>query len=105
VTTLRARLIRQIEKLGVENRPLPGRDDGFSSLHYRDKAFAHFHNDHELDLRLSKKIIAREALSRPTQSSVHPTRSKNSPWIEIQFRSNDDVARVVELIRLAIRAL
>ena len=72
--TLRARLVRQIEKLGVENRPLPGRDDGFSSLHYRGKA-------------------------------VHPTRSKNSAWIELQFRSKGDVDRVVELIALAIRTL
>jgi hypothetical protein len=56
MATLRARLIERIQKFGVEDRPLPGRDDGFSSLCYRGKAFAHLHSNSEWDIRLTKKL-------------------------------------------------
>jgi Family of unknown function (DUF5519) len=55
MAALRARLIERIQKFGVEDWPLPGRDDGFSALCYRGKAFAHFHSDNELDVRLRKE--------------------------------------------------
>ena len=98
----RRRLIRRLEALGVEYRPVKGRDDGFAGLFYRGKAFAHFHNDHELDIRLTRAVIEREGLSRPTDSTVHPTRSAKSPWIEIRFRTSREVDRIVRLVRLAI---
>lgn len=78
MAALRARLIEQVQKLGVEERPLPGRDDGFSALCYRGKPFAHFHNDNELDLRLTKAVIVREKLKHPPSSTVHPNRATTS---------------------------
>jgi hypothetical protein len=42
------------------------RDDGFSSLHFEGKEFAHFHGDNELDIRLGRDIIKREGLVHPT---------------------------------------
>jgi hypothetical protein len=102
MAALRARLLKRLQHLGVEDRPLPGRDDGFSSLCYRGKAFAHFHNDYELDIRLTKNVIRREGLVHPSDSTVHPNRAKTSHWIELRFRSLADLDRVVELVKVAI---
>jgi hypothetical protein len=102
---LRAELITRLEKLGVEHRPWPGRTDGFASLLYAGKEFAHFHDDHELDLRLTKAVISREKLVHPPASRVHPNRAKTSPWIEVRFATRADVDRVVQLVKLAIDQL
>ena len=102
MAALRARLIDRVAKFGVEERELPGRDDGFSSLCYGGKSFAHFHNDNELDIRLTKAVIVREGLTHPTDSTVHPNRAESSHWIEIRFHSTADLDRVVRLVKLAI---
>ncbi len=75
MSDLRAQLIKRLAKLGVEHRPMPGREDGFASLCYVGKAFAHFHTDHELDIRLTKAIIDREGLFHPAGSVAHPKRT------------------------------
>jgi hypothetical protein len=105
MSDLRAELIRRLEKLGVEHCPLPGRTDGFAGLRYNGKEFAHFHDDHELDVRLTKAVIARERLVHPPDSRVHPNRSKTSPWIEVRFTTRADVDRAVRLLKLAIDQL
>lgn len=87
---------------GITEKVWPDRDDGFSSFIYKDKDFAHFHHDHEIDLRLTKKVIAREALIAPQNSEVHPNRAKGSPWIELRFNDEKDVDEVLRLIHLAI---
>ena len=102
---LRGQLVRQLKKLGVEDRPLPGRDDGFSSLLYDGKEFAHFHDDNELDIRLTRNVINREGLAHPTNSRVHPNRSKNSQWIEVRFSTPADIKRLVNLVKLAIEQI
>ena len=99
---LRKRLIKTVAKLGVEDRPLPGRDDGFSSLCYGGKAFAHFHHDNELDIRLTKPIIDSEGLAHPPNSAVHPDRNKKSHWIEVRFYTPEDLERVIQLVKLTI---
>ena len=103
--SLRIKLVQKLEKLGVENRLWPGRDDGFSSLFYGGKEFAHFHNDNELDIRLTSGVIKREGLTHPGDSQVHPNRSKNSQWIEIRFTRVHHVEEVVRLVKLAIERL
>jgi hypothetical protein len=104
---LRADLIKRLQKLGVEYYELPGRDDGFASLSYRGKEFAHFHNDREreLDIKLTRAVIEREGLEHPTESTVHPKRSKNSPWIEIRFKTQKDLATLQRLVQLTIENL
>jgi len=99
---VRSQLVQRLEKLGVEDRALPGRDDGFSSLFYNGKEFAHFHDNNELDIRLTRKIINREGLEHPTGSRVHPNRTKNSQWIEVRFMKPADIERVLNLVKLAI---
>jgi hypothetical protein len=104
---LRDELIKRLAGLGVEHRPMPGRDDGFASLFYRDKPFAHFHsnNDNELDLRLTRAIIEREGLTHPPDSTVHPGRSKRSQWIEVRYTTQRQLDHVVKLVKLAIEQL
>jgi hypothetical protein len=105
MSTLRARLVERLKEFGVEDRQLPGRNDGFSALCYQGTPFAHFHNDNELDIRLTKTVISREGLKHPPGSTVHPNRSKTSPWIELRFHSAADLDRVVRLVQLAVDAL
>ena len=102
---LRKELIRRLEKLGVEHRPWPGRETGFASLYYRGKEFAHFHDDNELDLRLTKAVIVREGLVHPPDSRVHPNRAKTSPWIEVRFLTRAHLDHVLRLVKLAIERL
>ena len=104
-STLRDQLVQRLAKLGVEHQPLPGRDDGFASLCYAGKALAHFHNDHEIDIKLTRALIEREGLVHPADSKVHPGRSRNSHWIEVRFTTSRQVERVVELVKLAIEQL
>ena len=75
---------------------------GGIELAYRGKSIGHFHSDHELDLRLSKMVIQMLGLQHSPQSLFHPKRSINSPWIEIRFFHQDDIERVVSLIKMAI---
>jgi hypothetical protein len=105
VADLRSKLIKRLVMLGVEHRPVPGRDDGFSGLFYRGKALAHFHSDRELDIRLTRSVIAREGLVHPKRSLVHPTRSKNSHWIEVRFTRAEDLDRIARPVQLAIEQL
>lgn len=85
---------------GIEARP--SKVAGGTALFHRDKEFAHFHNDHEIDLRLTRQVIRSLGLTHPPRSSVHPTRSASSPWIEIRFETAAEAERIVELVRIAI---
>jgi len=105
VADLRKRLVERLERLGVQERVLTGRDDGFSSLLYKGKEFAHFHDDHELDIRLTRHVIKREGLVHPIESRVHPNRSRNSQWIEIRFEKAADLERIVHFVKLALEQI
>jgi hypothetical protein len=102
MTSLRKQLISRLAKLGIEEQSVPGRDDGFAGLFYRGKAFAHFHHDEELDIHLTRSVIAREGLVHPATSPVHPKRSKSSHWIEIPLKTVPDLDHVTRLVTLAI---
>lgn len=78
---------------------------GGTALFFRGKEFAHFHNDHEIDLRLTRSVIKSLGLSHPTRSQLHPTRSASSHWIEVRFHTSTEVQRVAELVKQAIAQL
>lgn len=101
-SALRERLIRRLLELGVEERAWPGREDGFASLLFHGKDFAHFHSDCEIDIRLGKEVIKRERLSHPPDSTVHPGRAAGSPWHEMRVRDPGDIDAVVRLVKIAI---
>jgi hypothetical protein len=101
---LKAKLLAELQKItGVEDKPSPV--SGGSALFYNGKAFAHFHHDNELDLRLTKKIITALGLSHPTGSVHHPNRSENSAWIEIRFNKADDIEKISKWVKLAVAEL
>lgn len=98
-------LSRRLREIGVEERPLPGRDDGFAALLYQGREFAHFHAEGELDIRMGKELIRQEGLAHPPHSKVHPGRSKSSPWYEMPVASAADVEEAMRLVQLAIQKL
>jgi hypothetical protein len=105
MSRLRGELIGRLAKLGVEHRLLAGREDGFASLFYQGKAFAHFHSDTELDIHLTRAVIAREGLTHPAGSTVHPSRSPRSQWLEVRFTKTADLERVTKLVKLALEQI
>lgn len=103
-TTLKQQLLVALAEIdGLTAEPSPV--SGGTALFYRSREFAHFHNDNELDLRLTKKVIQAEGLAHPSGSIHHPSRSSSSPWIEVRFKTASEVARTAELVKLAIRQL
>ncbi len=101
----RNQLMRELNKIGVVEQRVPGRDDGFAGLVFRGKDIGHFHDDHEVDLRLGKQLIAREKLKHPPDSRVHPKRAKSSPWIELPLFTTAHVKEVTRLVNLVISRL
>jgi hypothetical protein len=94
-------LLASAEGVTAEASPVAGG----TALFFRGKEFAHFHSDNELDLRLTRKVIASLGLSHPPDSVHHPTRSTSSPWIEIRFKTKGEVLRTAELVKLAAAQL
>lgn len=94
-------LLASVEGVTIEASPVAAG----TALFFRGKEFAHFHSDNELDLRLTRKVIASLGLSHPLDSVHHPTRSTHSPWIEIRFKTPSEVLRAAELVRLATAQL
>jgi hypothetical protein len=93
--------LASIDGLTAEPSPV----SGGTALFYQGREFAHFHNDNELDLRLTKKVIQAEGLAHPAGSTYHPSRSASSPWIEVRFSTRSEVDRTTELVKLAISQL
>jgi hypothetical protein len=101
---LKASLLAEIAKVpGVENRPSPV--SGGSALFYNGEAFAHSHDENELDLKLTKRVIKALSLSHSKDSVHYPNRSPNSAWIEVRFKNPSDISRVCKLVKLAIAEL
>ncbi|NSL54845.1 luciferase domain-containing protein [Uliginosibacterium aquaticum] len=94
-------LLASIEGVTAEPSPVAGG----TALFFRSKEFGHFHNDNELDLRLTRKVIASLGLAHPPGSFHHPTRSVTSPWIEVRFKSSSEVLQAAELVKLAVAQL
>jgi hypothetical protein len=93
--------LASVEGLAAEPSPV----SGGTALFFRGREFAHFHNDHELDLRLTKKVIHSLGLAHPVGSVHHPTRSSSSPWIEVRFNTSAEAERAAELVKIAIEQL
>lgn len=101
MSKLMKELVRKLEQIqGLEDRP--SKVAGGSAIFFKNKEIAHFHHDHEIDVRLTKKIIRREGLNHPDDSKLHKHRSPSSEWIEIRFHSSKDVEEVVRLFKLAL---
>ena len=101
IKTLLLAELSAVDGLEVRASPVAGG----TALFYKGREFAHFHSEHELDLRLTKKVIHRLGLTHPQGSGQHPGRSTNSPWIVVTFHAEDDIERVSDLVKLAVANL
>ena len=99
---LRQRLEREIEAL----RALEGRRSRWgdaSAYHLEGREILHFHSDHEIDLRLTKRVIRAER-ARLTADPRVRLGDRERDWVEVSLAAASDLPFLVELIRLAIRA-
>jgi Family of unknown function (DUF5519) len=104
MSSLKQELLEALERCeGLE--ALPSKVAGGTALFYKGKEFAHFHNDNEIDLRLTKTLIKRFGLSHPPNSAFHPTRAATSNWIELRFHTDEEVTFVAHLVRQAAAQL
>lgn len=102
MSELKAELTKKLNRIpGLEDRR--SKVAGGSAIFFLGKEIAHFHNDHELDVRLTKKLIRQEKLVHPANSKFHVKRSLSSEWIELIFKNADDVKEVVRLFKLAVK--
>ncbi len=101
MSKLKEELIKKLERIsGLQDRP--SKVAGGSAIFYKDKEIAHFHSDHEIDVRLTKKVISKEGLKSPEDSKFHRNRSPSSNWIELRFHQTKDVDEVVRLFKLIL---
>ncbi len=84
---------------GVEIGPY--KDTALICVNFNTREIAHFQAEAVLDLRLTPKIIKREALPLATTAHHHPKRSKNSRWICLKVPDDVDVETLVRLTREA----
>ena len=103
---LRNELILKILSLpGIEERPSrlsSAKTPKSAAYFFKGREVAHFHHNHEIDLRLTRKLIRREGLQHPADSKIHQHRGSSSDWLEIRFQSRADVEEAVRLLRLAL---
>lgn len=102
MTKFKDSLIKQLEQLPDITLDF-WKDTELLGVNYKGKELAHFQTKakNEIDIRLTPKIIKKEKLVVPENAVSHPSRSKNSRWI-IQFiDSQEDVEKIVRLIKLA----
>jgi hypothetical protein len=102
--SLKKQLLQHIHAV-QDLQALPSEVAGGTALFYKGKEFAHFHNDNEIDLRLTKKLIKSLGLNHPERSTFHPTRASSSNWIEVRFHTPEEVLTAVALVRLAVSQL
>jgi len=104
MSAFRKKLIEEVEKISdLTDKPSPVAVG--SALFYKDKEFAHFHHDIELDLKLTRKLIKQQGLLNPSDSEMHPNRSINSQWIELRFENASEVEEVARLVKLAVDSM
>ena len=95
--SLKTELLQQLKEVeGLEARP--SKVAGGTALFYKGREFAHFHNDNEIDIRLTKALIKSLKLIHPPRSLFHPTRAASSNWIEVRFHTREEVTLVVGLV-------
>jgi hypothetical protein len=91
--------VRKLTQLpDVEDQP--SKVAGGSAIFYRGKEVAHFHSDTLLDLRLGRDVIKKNKLVHPNIG--HVNRAQSSHWFEFEFKSKEDVERLVSLFKVAI---
>jgi hypothetical protein len=66
------------------------------------REIVHFHGEGEAELRLTRPVVAR--LHGPWVESGRPGMEPRSDWVSVRLDSSNDVALVVSLVSVAIKA-
>ena len=99
---LRQRLEREIEALWA----LEGRRSRWGdawAYHVEGREILHFHGDHEIDLRLTKRVIRAERARLEADPRLR-LGDRQRDWVEVSLATAADLPFVLELVRRAIRA-
>ena len=99
---LRKKLIGKLEKIPGVDVHLWKPDYHLIVIDYRGKEVAHFHGNNELDVRLSKEIVKRDALMHAPDRVGHPDRKNGGRWLVIRFTRESHLAEMVRFIKMAI---
>jgi len=92
--------LEQIPHIKVDN----WKDTNLICVFYNGKEIAHFHDDQEIDIRMSQKFIRNENIRAVVESKYHPNRSKKSRWVIMQFKTDEDVDKILKIIGSLVRA-
>jgi hypothetical protein len=77
------------------------KDTNLLCVFYNNKEIAHFQNGHEIDIRLTPKIIKKNGLRPPPNTTSHLDRPASSRWIVQSFAQPETLDDIVALVRLA----
>ncbi|MGE0173954.1 MAG: luciferase family protein [Oligoflexales bacterium] len=94
--TLREKLTDGLLAAGLKEQK--SRFGGGPAFYLGKKEVAHFHNENEIDIRLTKKVI-KEVLPDLEEAYKCHQRTASSDWLEFQFWKDHDVERAVALVR------
>ena len=101
MSRLRKQLVKKLAAIpSLEDRP--SKVSGGSAIFYKNREIAHFHHDHEIDVRLTRKVIRQMKLEHPENSKLHRGRAKTSDWIELRFYKSSEVDKIVDLFKLTM---
>lgn len=98
-------MTKLIDHLKTELNKIPNvtiaayKDTDLICVSYLGKEFAHFHDDHEIDVRIPAKFVKRKGLGEPIQSARHPDRSKKSIWRSLRFETPAETDELIQLIQ------
>ena len=103
----RATTVRPVDQLRAVLSGMPGVEQSASRFGSRrnpawsvaGREFAHLHSDCLLDLRLPRSVQS----TLRADPKAH-FRKSQSEWLELEFHTVEDVARLAELARLALTA-
>lgn len=100
---LRNSLITELQKLPeVEVDLWPNSD--LMCVFFRGKEIAHFHDNEEIDIRLSQKFIKAENLKPLEGSKYHKSRSKKSRWMQFRLTTHQQATDLLDLIQRLIES-
>lgn len=102
MSVLKKKLLKELAKIpGLESHP--SKVAGGTAIFFGTREIAHFHSDHEIDVRLTKKVIRASGLNHPEDSNFHKKRAKTSDWMELRYFQQSDLDDVVRLFKLALK--
>lgn len=79
------------------------KDSDLMCVFYRGKEFAHFHDQEEIDIRLTQAFIKRKQLKPLEDSIYHLKRSEKSQWMQFRFKTKAETKELLDLIQRLIK--